>query len=300
MSRFGSKEDILRVIETQFSQMQTSRLSMEDLETLVDHARELYERTLILRYKAYEEKVFGEAKEVLEQPEATLSGGVDEAVFEETEAPQAEWLDDAPAVEEPRSESDEAESEPVFDFSLFDEAEEKEMPVFQLHTEPEAVSGNAISEASENSNTEDSVLAESEPEQQLEEHPIDSMEEETPMFTEPEPIQPIEQEKEAAQNQEEDLFKNILQTDDSLASRFMLSKLDTLVGSFGFNEKFQCVQELFGGSGDDFNQAIEVLDNQHNFEEAKKQLLFYVHLNKWNLQSEVAIEFIRKVERRYN
>jgi len=73
-----------------------------------------------------------------------------------------------------------------------------------------------------------------------------------------------------------------------------------LIGSFGFNEKFQCVQELFNGSSDDFNQALEILDNQNNFQEAKKQLMFYVHLNKWDLESEVVIEFIRKVERRYN
>lgn len=292
MSKFGSKEDILRAIETQFTQMQSNRMSMEDLESLVEHARELYERTLILRYKAYEDKVFGEAKEVLEQPEPT-------SFIEETSAPEPEWMDETP---EPKNESEsleeqqtsvEPELEPVFDLALFDEQEEKEMPVFQLD----------IEEKTDNEASEQTEM---------------QAEEETPFNAEPdlpteqadesqEPVASVEKTAETQEyalgvtvSEEEDPFKAILQTDDSLGSRFMLSKLDTLVGSFGFNEKFQCVQELFGGSGDDFNQAIDVLDSQANFDEAKKQLLFYVHLNKWDLESDVAIEFIRKVERRYN
>ncbi len=95
------------------------------------------------------------------------------------------------------------------------------------------------------------------------------------------------------------IFDKILKQDDSLASRLMLSKLDTLIGAFGFNEKFQCIQELFKSSSEDFNQAIMILDNLQSFDEAKNQLEYYVHLNNWNLESEIVGEFIRKVERRF-
>jgi hypothetical protein len=94
------------------------------------------------------------------------------------------------------------------------------------------------------------------------------------------------------------IFKSILDSNDN-STHLFISKLDTLIGAFGFNEKYQCIQELFNGSSEDFNQAIDVLDALSNFQEAEKQLEFYVHLNKWDLESEIVAEFVRKIERRF-
>lgn len=293
MSKFGSKEDLLKAIETQFTQMQSGRLSMEDLELLVEQSRELYERTLILRYKAYEEKVFGEVKQVLEPVVEEKQEEVQPAPIFEAEVKLETVLSpDVPAAE------------PIFDFDLFDEkpevtepnaANEAEVPAEEVVEELELtiVEEEIQIEVAEEANEE--PIAEEAPAQ---EETSEVVHEEAPVVNEA-PEAPTTQ-NEALKPEDEQLFKNILISDGSLASRLMLTKLDSLIGSFGFNERFQCAEELFKGSNDDFNQALRVLDNMENFEEAKKQLVFYIHLYKWDLDSEAAIDFIRKVERRFS
>lgn len=281
MSKFGSKEDIVKAIESHFLRMQSGKMSMEDLEELVEQARELYERVLVLRYKAYEEKVFGEAKEVLDQHETVP---VQAEIAQEKEETEEE-----PAVSEYVAEEESPEAEPVFDFSLFDE------PADSHSVQAEA--------KQENENTSGSWSA---PEAEEEE-------EEKPQFVTLDTDLPYDAEVAAeihtpethehpsihyhGHGSEEDLFKHILSKDDP--SRMMGSKLDSLVGSFGFNEKYQSIQELFKGSTEDFNQAIDVLDNMQTLDEAKQQLQFYVRLNNWDLESEITAEFVRKVERRF-
>ncbi len=284
MSKFGSKEDIVKAIESHFQRMQTGKMSMEDLEELVEQSRELYERVLVLRYKAYEEKVFGEAKEVLEQQDNEPASGFH--ADEPEQLFQAEETHDVPEENAP-------ETEPVFDFSLFDEPGES-------HSEQhEAPAENEISAAG---NSWDG-------EEEEEEDPAHDEEEKTQFVTLDTDL-PYDSEVSAEVHTqdlyeipashhggEEDLFKHILSKDDP--SRMMGSKLDTLVGAFGFNEKFQSIQQLFKGSSEDFNQAIDVLDNMQTLEEAKQQLQFYVRLNGWDLDSEITAEFVRKVERRF-
>lgn len=260
--KFGSKEEIVKAIEAHFQRMQQGRLGMQDLEELVEQARELYERVLVLRYKAYEEKVFGEAKEILEQHEAEIIN-VDES------------LDESYAEQE---EEPAGASEAVFDFSLFDEAETThtghsgEIPAFAEQHETEEKTQFVTMDTDPPYDSE--VVAET--------HTSDPV-------SDPEPDTPV--------HLQDDMFNHILEENDR--SRMLGSKLDTLVGAFGFNEKFQCIHELFKGSSDDFNQAVDVLDNMQTFEEAKQQLQFYVHLHHWDLNSEITAEFVRKVERRF-
>ena len=69
MGNFISKEDILVEIAVLFKQMDNGNLSIEELEELVKLSRDLNERILILRYKAFEEKVFGVRPVASEIPE---------------------------------------------------------------------------------------------------------------------------------------------------------------------------------------------------------------------------------------
>lgn len=312
MSKFGTKEEIVKAIENHFTSMQTGKMSMEDLELLVEQARELYERVVVLRFKAYEEKVFGEAKEVLSETEINTI----EAIEEEQEVlPQDESfeLETTPEIVDIQ-----VEGEPVFDFSLFDEpvneTAESSNQEDTLEMEAETNEYLAEEDTTEEFNAEqveeDIALPLEEPSfSQEEAHAVEFTSEihsfdETPIHEEIENI--IEPEIEVApekviyESDKEDIFYNILNAgDNSLATRLMQSRLDTLVGSFGFNEKFQCIQDLFKGSSDDFNQAIDVLDNMHSFDEAKEQLQYYVRLNNWDLNSEVTADFVRKIERRF-
>lgn len=312
MSKFGTKEEIVKAIENHFTSMQTGKMSMGDLELLVEQARELYERVVVLRFKAYEEKVFGEAKEVLSE---TTEANTLEALEEEQEVlPQDESfeLEATPEIVDIQ-----VEGEPVFDFSLFDEPVSETQ---ESHSNDEVIEieTQATNEYLEDEAAPEEITFEQEDENtplpleepsfsQEEAHAVEFTNEihsfdETPAHEEIENAVEPEAAPEQAryESDKEDIFYNILNAgDNSLASRLMQSRLDTLVGSFGFNEKFQCIQDLFKGSSDDFNQAIDVLDNMHSFDEAKEQLQYYVRLNNWDLNSEITAEFVRKIERRF-
>ena len=349
MSRFGSKEEIIKAIGNQFELMESGKLEINDLELLVDQARELYERVLIIRHKAYEEKVFGEPKTIVEELEIIEVQEIETLELELEEEESDEKITSIADILNSNSDLFAIEEKP-FDFDVFNEnpstnvaeivSEELELEE-EIKEEPSIeeesiVSDDLANESSENYNELNKIEVEEainelseeafEEEENLMDEEIDSEQDEeidqeievesfnSEFF--PNETQAVEEEEkmifndtasETIENKpvyEErtignSIFDKILKHDDSLASRLMLSKLDTLIGAFGFNEKFQCIQELFKSSSEDFNQAIMILDNLQNFEEAKNQLEYYVHLNNWNLESEIVGEFIRKVERRF-
>jgi hypothetical protein len=290
MSKFGSKEEILSSIQVLFENIQLGSLTADEMESLVELTRELHERALILRYKSYEEKIFGfEVPQVEVQIEETI-GEIEVAsdVEEISEEPHILSFEE---VEEEILEHEKQEvvnDEPVFDFDMFEKAEE-EIFAPEMIIEPtiEIEESNIFEEPMEEEIQSDpEVLA-----------PIadDTFEvESTPIFSEPEPI------VEPAPEVNTDIFNRYSNTaDDSLSSRLMSAKLQTLVGSFGLNDKLQCIRELFAGSSEAFNQAIEQLDNQADFTAAKRVLAQFAQQFSWDLESNLTAEFIQKVERRY-
>jgi len=290
MSKFGSKEEILSSIQVLFENIQLGSLTADEMESLVELTRELHERALILRYKSYEEKIFGfEVPQVEVQIEETI-GEIEVAsdVEEISEEPHILSFEE---VEEEILEHEKQEvvnDEPVFDFDMFEKAEE-EIFAPEMIIEPtiEIEESNIFEEPIEEEIQSDpEVLA-----------PIadDTFEvESTPIFSEPEPI------VEPAPEVNTDIFNRYSNTaDDSLSSRLMSAKLQTLVGSFGLNDKLQCIRELFAGSSEAFNQAIEQLDNQADFTAAKRVLAQFAQQFSWDLESNLTAEFIQKVERRY-
>jgi hypothetical protein len=95
------------------------------------------------------------------------------------------------------------------------------------------------------------------------------------------------------------VYKRLSNEDNSLAARLMAVRLETLKGAFGFNERLQIIQELFDGSNDDFTQAIERLDTLNSKNEARNIVSTIAHQYAWDKDSNLALEFIQKVERRY-
>jgi hypothetical protein len=328
MSKFGSKEEILSAIQALFENIQSGSLTADEMESLVELTRELHERALILRYKSYEEKIFGIASQ--------KSDVQVEEPFEEMEAEtENAEISDEPSilsfeeVEEEILEHEKQElvnDEPVFDFDMFEKAEEDlfvpEMIVelspemeTSIFDEPMAEENDIETEITapfaDESLEVESKLVFSEPEATIFEQPsteVNDIETETseliadesfevdstPIFSEPEPI------VEDAAEVNTDIFNRYSNTsDDSLSARLSASKLQTLVGSFGLNDKLQCIRELFGGSSEAFNQSINQLDNQTDFTAAKRVLAQLAQQFSWDLESNLTAEFIQKVERRY-
>lgn len=352
MSKLGSKEEILAAIQTHFEQIQSGSLTADGMESLVELTRELHERALILKYKAYEEKVFGVRTVTADpEPETTEETVSTEAAPEVVPEPEPEPVQHALGFEAIEAEILQAEppipaEEPVFDFDMFEKAEANIFTPEPMAEEPAAQEPAAETPVSEPEAEMPAPEIISTPSQEaqaiadeIEESPVTVSQQmpiaeensepvniftpytETPAPTptaeptpEPQAEMPLPEElaimnepviipeKPPVQQEDSDMFKRFSSnsgSDDSLGSRLMSSKLTTLVGAFGLNEKLQCIRELFKGSSEAFNNAVETLDQQENFAAAKRVLAQYAQQNSWNLESNLTAEFIQKVERRY-
>lgn len=352
MSKPGSKEEILSAIQAHFEKIQSGTLTAEDMESLVELTRELHERALILRYKSYEEKIFGvrtpapETQEETEPEKETEAPAAPEAPEEAPAAQEVEPVQHAIGFEEVEAEILRAESapvaeEPVFDFDMFEKAEadiftitsppqsSTQAPLFEEKTETSAPAEEAKPETEAKPEAAMPVSEAQQIADEVEESPV-TISQEMPISSpppsyfeetrkpepeavkpEPTPEIPLPEElalmnepvivPEKAPQPESDMFSkmNTAPAGDSLSARLASTKLHTLAGAFGLNEKLQCIRELFKGSSEAFNAAIETLDQQENFAAAKRILAQYAQQNSWNLESNLTAEFIQKVERRF-
>ena len=393
MGNFISKEDILVEIAVLFKQMDNGNLSIEELEELVKLSRDLNERILILRYKAFEEKVFGVRPVAMEVPEIVEEVVSPEApiVIIEEPTPTIEVVVEEIIIEEPTIEEEaplfklDVKDEPSFGFSLFgsqlDESEEDkinvvsevkeviiETPVVETPNFEETVK-EEIEETdsyfnSEHSSFNDEVekveseipiqqpmsdvekahlenlarFFEKKKEESVSEAPVninpvapspvapqfireeenfeiknEIIEEIQPTITQqiiPDPViqtPVIEEQKEEQVGQFSSFSYGDLavfihkynQVDSNIASQFGVTKIQSLIGSFGINERLQFINELFDGSSEDFSNAIKTLDQQVSSENARTKVAEFAVSNNWDVESETVSEFMQKIIRRY-
>ncbi len=421
MGNFISKEDILVEIAVLFKQMDNGKLTIDELEELVKLSRDLHERTLILRYKAFEEKVFGVRPVAVEVPttpiEETIIPEIAPIEIIDEPAPQIEVVVEQPIVEQPIIEEEiiddaplfkvDVKDEPSFGFSLFGndlDVEEEIIPqtvstpvletpiqveeviapepvleikneevfveqtsqfttpitnfenqqeIEQVQVEREmseverAHAENLARFMSKNVDAQNTPVVEErpivnepiapspsaptfekvdsffapkieaikeiipEPEIEITQAPIFQQE---PIREEvreiiPEPIQEIEIPVETEEKVGEvstysygDLAQYIHKyniVDSNLASQIGVTKISTLIGSFGLNERLQFINELFDGSSENFSNAIKTLDVQASSENARTKVAEFAVSNNWDVESETVIEFIQKIIRRY-
>ncbi len=271
MSQFDTKEDLLVSIQLLFNNMKIGKLSEEDMESLVIGTRELYERALILRYKAYEQKIYGDFSETIND---VIVPTITEHIIVEPEIPFTQ------PIVEPTLEVKEPET-PSFDmsFSLFDQLDESNDTKVE---EVSSVSKTAVQEPIQE--IEDTFSApESFEAIEMEQIPVI----EQPISVDEQPTAP------------KDIFDKMLELDNSLGSKLMLNKIDSLQGTFGLNEKLQIIREMFNNSSEAFTQAIQIFDMQPDFTHAKTILSNFTIEYAWELDTPIVIEFVQKVARRY-
>lgn len=268
MSKFEPKEDLLVSIQLLFNNLKIGKLSEEDMETLVSSTRELYERALILRYKAYEHKIYGNA---VSEPTSEI---VEEHIVVEPEIPVIVPVEPVVHVEQKVSET------PAFDmsFSLFDELDAPN------DTNVETSSSSSESDFQEPIHEDDTFSAS---------EAFESIEVvENPMVNTQAPVN-------NSNSAPKDLFDKMLELDNSLGAKLMFSKIDSLQSAFGLNEKLQIIRELFNGSSEAFTQALQIFDMQPDFTHAKTILSNFTLEYSWELDSPIVIEFVQKIARRY-
>jgi len=244
MENLKAYKNQIKEIEALIAKLENGELSLDELVNLEKLTRELHEKSIILKYKA----------------------------FESTAKPVTEEVTPEPVVEEPvvKSVKEEEIEEPApFDFAIFDN-EDSEMEVAieeEVEEKPEPIA--------------------EEPEPEVKEE----IEEEIPEV--------IENNNPPKSNGGRSFWEQVNVDENNAGSQFLDSKLESLVGAFGLNEKLRYINELFDGSSEHFGDAIKSLDNQNSIEDARSCVDDLAATHEWDAEEESVVEFMIFVNRRY-
>lgn len=273
MSSFDTKDSLLESVNSLFHSLNKGELSVNELETLVNQTRELYERAIVLRHKAYE-------KSVVKNLESRILVPLEEAIVTPIEnVPEiiSETIDKQENITVKEFE------QPTFDmsFSLFDELESESKPLEDTNEEVIIPENVQMTET-----VVEPITAEIKEEIAVVEPVLE-------VVISSEPVN-------VASQGPKDAFDKMLEvSDNSLGSQLMAKKLDSLTGAFGLNEKLQMTHELFNGSSESFYQAVQLFDTLDNFSQAKDVLNKFKEEFSWNLETTLVTEFVQKIARRY-
>lgn len=252
----------IKSIEELVNKMESGELSINELVELESLTRDLHERSIILKYKAFESKSGDSA---VEEPEPEM---IEEVVEEESKEEESALF--------------EADETPVMDFSMFDAP-----PVAEEKEEPKVETPDPVVEKK----PEHSINISSEP---VKEEPVETKPE--PEVT-PDPV--VEEPKAVVNEKGTSFLDRLNIADNSISSQFAGRKIDTLSGAFGINERLLYINELFDGSGEAFSDAIKSLDSQPGLDEASTKIEELAFKNSWNPEEDVVLEFLAIIKRRY-
>ena len=287
---------ILGHLESGIDKLESGQLSPEDMELLVEDAKELYERMVIMRYKIYETNVLGVTAPVvsasIRQPEIEtpidLFGTVDlstEPEFEVTFANEDPVVEDQAVVypldedaleevlEEEDTEAESLEHEEYLE-------DELETEFFEEEAEEELIEEATEEAPLVDSQSEDSFVAEQLSTEILEEVLTPEEAHYEPQFSASQPIWMAEMEANIRDNRS-------------------VFPLETLAGAFTLNEKLQFINELFDGSSDDFSASVKQLDQLANMDAARNMLSELSQTFNWDTESEIVEDFLYKICRRH-
>ena len=276
MAGFKNLEDLVGDLGAGLVKLRAGELEPEELTPLVEDARELCDRLVLLRFKAHEF-----AYEVRKKaPE----GGVDEQAvdrqpvrpFRIGAAYQTSLID---AIEEVSREQAEQAAEARRNAGtpdLFDVIEPAEAP----DPEPEEPEVKPAAEMPSEPN-------QPEPEDQLEEEPVAVKAAPAPE-SEPEPAAPL------LEALEEDTAA------PSLAEQLEQQSIGDLRTAFSLVEKYECIKVLFQDDAMLFDKVLEALDGAGDVQLALHWLHQHVPDSKaWDEEDPTVARFLDKLQRRY-
>ncbi len=88
--------------------------------------------------------------------------------------------------------------------------------------------------------------------------------------------------------------------DKSIAANMVHQPVQDLKMAIGINDKFLFINELFGGSPSDYNEAIEKLNLAEGLQEAENTLADYEAQHKWDGNSEASNRLKQLIEKKFN
>jgi hypothetical protein len=318
---------ILGHLESGLEKLESGQLSPEDMELLVEDAKELYERMVIMRYKIYETNVLGVSAPVvsasIRQPEIEtpidLFGAIDlgsEPEFEVTFANEDPIIDEEkvsyPLEEEVEEELGfkneiledviETEKESNFENDSFDEETEESVIASSFENESSEEHEDEEEEGSfldqdESSLSEELVEATEFNNSDILEEDEEAQNVEPEPFIEETPIEIPQTNYEPQFSADQPIW--MAEMEANIRDNRSIFPLETLAGAFTLNEKLQFINELFDGSSDDFSSSVKQLDQLANMDAARNMLAELSQSFNWDTESEIVEDFLYKICRRH-
>lgn len=177
---------------------------------------------------------------------------------------------------------------PSFDISIEEQVEEEKKPEPKEETQPSF--SFSLFGSEEETKVEEEVASEI-----IEE----KIEEPQPEQKEEEPSSNLEEAIKSRQ-ETESLNDNYFGVEDnSLANKLKNSPIQNLKSAIGINIKFAFISELFANDADEFNQAVDAIDQMTSADDARNLLNELSNKNHWDLESRSVTQFVEMVERRF-
>ncbi|MEX2485091.1 MAG: hypothetical protein WED10_11040 [Brumimicrobium sp.] len=260
MSAYHSHQEITNRLKALSDQLSKGDLSEDELIEFETLSRRLYERAIVLNYKAKEANVYSKKESKKEQvippvKEVEAEGNSSKKEEKPTPKPQKEVV-----------------GEIAFDFSSDEDAPQ--------------TTGNKDQKS--NLEAEENNITNNVQEKQVEKAKNENNKKEVP------------ETKNIEDPEISSFFERFTQVhDDSLMGKLGSAKINSLKGSIGLNDKLQFISELFAGNSELFNKAIDILDNQESNENARYQLSEIAAEQSWDAESPIVEEFVKIIDRRY-
>ena len=283
---YKSIPELADLLQRKSRDLEIGSLSAAQFEVMINATRELYERLVVLRYKAFEEKVHG-----VKSPKRNTFRPTR---IEETKESKAETARQTSFQLNFRQQAEMSAEEGIIprnQVNLIDAIEQEEK-----HAPEPAEQGPEPTVASV------AEVPASKEEKPIEHTPIEPTPVEEPVkeaVVEPaaEPVQPQEDEVEMEQLSLNDQMAEA--KEETLASKLRRQPVKDLPQAIGINQKFLFMNDLFEGENDVYKDAVVKLNECSGLAEAKVLTGSLAEKYGWDWKSDSVKLFMDLVERRY-
>lgn len=276
--KFQRLSEIASELQKHIELLESGQLSTPQVEVMTNQARELYERLIVLRFRAYDKDV--KSQPAAEEQAATtpVEAVTETPVMVTEEKPQPfiapiQLEESTPEVEEPIQEIQFEINAPTVEET--EEENTVESTPFSFRVSEPTVAPNQV-------NLIDAI-EEIESTQEIEAPKIEPAQFTSPLF------------KTESVN---DRLSKTVGAQETLAQKMENTPISDLKKAITLNQRFQFSKELFKGNNQDYEVTIDRL-NTSSRDEAMRTLDTLRSKYAWNNESIVAQDFTELVERRY-
>jgi hypothetical protein len=282
MSKFSSTQELIVRISANLDKINSSEVKVQDFEDLLVETRELYERSLVLRFKAFEKHLAGESLNVHVTSNEFSESTINAKTFHVEGMKESEKQ--IPADSENFVLSN---HESGFEFALFGEIHPQEE---SLTPDLDGVIDLPIQELPlpQNTKADNQEVAKNKDAEQIVNTPTLEAVREIPVdFNKPISGGSI-LDKLASNSQS-----------NSLADQLKNTRISSIASSLTLNDRIRFAKNLFEGNSETFNSSVQLIDSQNSLNDALELMRQYSDRFNWNQEDKNIMDFYELVERRH-